>query len=347
MADGSGGGFRFKLLDVGKSLPTPSDLHVNSALSNVAIAFKQDATRFAAGKVIPEVDVDKQSDTYFIWDRADFFRDEAEEAGPNDEAPVMNQRVSTDTYFCKKHHIAGVVSEEDLTNADPAVNKDVAITNAIMNKLLIKREKQFINTFFKTGVWTGGKTLLGAAADLVGGTDFVQFDNYAGSDPVQTIRAQVFQLSLLGIDPMNLKLTMGPLVYQVLLDHPKFIERYEHTMPSIMTQALMAGVLGIGEVVVPFASEATSIEGAATTVMEYTWGKHMLLSYSPKAASKEEPSCGYHFRWKGLLGSPAEGIRISRWWERKPRQWYILGEMSYGPKLTSSVLGAFFQNAVA
>lgn len=351
MFDGHGGGLkglRFKFLEfVGKSLPTASDLHVNSALSNVAIGWKQDAKRFAAGRIFPEVDVQKQSDAYFYWDRADFFRSEAEEAGPGDEAPEMNLRLANDTYFCKKHHIAGAVTEEDLTNADPSVNKDMAVVNAIMNKLLIKREKNFITSFFGPSIWTGGLTEAGAAGDLVGGTDFTKFDNYAGSDPVSYIRKQVFQMTLLGVDPMDLKLTMGPRVYQVLLDHPKFLERYEHTQPSIMTPELMAAVLGIGEVVIPFASEATSLEGAATTTMDYAWGKHMLLTYSPKSVSKELPSAGYHFRWNGLLGSPAEGIRISRWWENKRRRWFILGEMAWGPKLTSSVCGAFFQNAVS
>jgi hypothetical protein len=99
-------------------------------------------------------------------------------------------------------------------------------------------------------IWTGSS----GGADMIGGTDYVLWNNLAGSDPVSVIRREVFQLTLLGIDPMDLKLVLGPLVFQVLLDHPKFLERFEQVQVSVMNEQLMAQVLGIGEVMVAYGS---------------------------------------------------------------------------------------------
>jgi hypothetical protein len=330
-------------IEVVKALPTPGDLHINAALTNVAIAFKQEDKRFVAARVFPQVPVEKQSDNFFIWDRADFFRDEAKEIGPGDEAPAFNLRLSNDTYFAKVFGIKGLVSEQEMANADPAVSPDEAKTRAIITKLMIKREKQWAARFFSNGVWTGSST----GSDLVGAVDFVQWDNFAASDPVSVIRKEVFQMTLLGLDPMQMKLTCGAQAFLKLLDHPKFLERYEQTQAAIMNEQLMAAVLGIGEVVVPYASETTSKEGAAVSTVAFIHGKHALLSYAPKSPAKDEPSAGYMFTWSGLVGAQSEGIRMRRWWDNDMASWKIQGDMSFDPKITSAVCGVFFRNAVS
>lgn len=332
-----------QLIQVSKTLPTPGDLHVNAALTNMAIAWKQDAKRFVAGRVFPEVPVEKQSDRFFVWDENDFFRDEAEEKTANSKAPLINLRLSNTTYFAKEYILGGLVSESDLANQDAAVNKDEATTRALMNKMMIKREKVFLANFFTTGKWTGSTT----AADLVGGTDFQQWDNYAASNPVTDIRAQVVYLSRLGVDPMSMKLTVGVQVFQKLLDHPRFLERYEQVQASILNEQLMAAVLGIGEVVVAYAAETTTAEGAATGTVSFILGKNALLTYSPPAVSKEEPSAGYTFNWSGLIGSGQDGIRIRRWFQNDPAGWMIVSDAAYDLKQTSAKLGVFFSAAVA
>jgi len=331
--------------DVLKGLPSPSELHINTALNNVAIAWKQESSRFAAGRAFPEVPVDKQNDSYHVWERGDFFRDEAEEVGPQSKTPLQNLRKSTDTYTCKVYGIGGFVSEQDMANQDVAANKEQKLAQANITKLLIRREKQWVTNFFTTGKWTGSTT----GVDLVGGVDFVQFSTLATSDPIVVIRAQINQLALLGVDPMDMVLTIGPAVWLILQDHPDFLGRYEQTQAAIMNTTLIAAVLGIREVVVPFGSETTSREGVAdaSTTMAYIIGKHMLLSYSPRAPSIDQPSAGYTFNWSGLLGAGEDGIRTRRVPSDDPLGVKVIGNMAFDHKLTSRVCGVFFQNAVA
>lgn len=324
-------------------LPTISDVHVNRPLTNVAVAFTQDPANFISRRVFPEVLVDKQTDLYFTWAREDFFRDTAAEVGPTGEAPIDGLRLSTDSYACKVWKLAHLIADQERDNADAPLNLDVVKTEDIMRKLLIRLERLWAQNFFTTGLWTGSTT----GTDLVGGADFVTWDNYAASDPVQTIRQQVFYMirNTGGSFAMqDIKLTLGADVYQKLVDHPRFIERYEHVMPSIMTPDLMAAVLGIGEVVVPMSAYNTAAEGHPAT-MAFIHGKNALLTYSPQAAAINRPSAGYTFMWRGI--SPAGPISVRRWRVDSRESDQIEGKMAPGQKVVSAPCGVFFSGAVS
>lgn len=323
------------------SLPTASDVHVNRPLTNIAIAVTQDEKNFVAGRVFPTVPVSKKSDTYFIWDRGDFNRDEAAEVGPGGEAPITGLRVSSDSYECKVFKLAAMVSDQERANADQPLNLDVTKTEDITRKLMIRRERRWAERFFTTSVWTGSTT----GADLVGGADFVVWSNYAGSDPVTVIRAQAFNLTKnLGVPMSDLKLTLGAEVFLQLLDHPKFLERYEQVQASIMNEQLMAAVLGIGEVIVPMAVHNTAKEGAAVS-MSFIHGKSALLTYSPAGAAINRPSAGYMFMWTGLYAG--SGVKVKRWRRERFESDQIEGAIAFDPKATCAFAGVFFSAAVA
>ena len=58
--------------------PTTGDVHVDAILTNMSIAYMQEAYAFVAGKVFPTVPVSKQSDKFFTSTQADFIRDQVE-----------------------------------------------------------------------------------------------------------------------------------------------------------------------------------------------------------------------------------------------------------------------------
>ena len=65
--------------------PTVEDVHVDAALTNISIAYIQQADHFIAGRAFPRVVVEKQSDKYFSYTQPDWFRDEAEVRAPASE----------------------------------------------------------------------------------------------------------------------------------------------------------------------------------------------------------------------------------------------------------------------
>ena len=60
--------------------PTLQDVHVNRPLTNVSVAYLQEAAgvEFVADKAFPAVPVENKSDLYYTYARADFNRDEIE-----------------------------------------------------------------------------------------------------------------------------------------------------------------------------------------------------------------------------------------------------------------------------
>src|ERR1035438_6133175 len=58
--------------------PTLQDVHVNRPLTNISVAYLQEAAgvEFVADKAFPAVPVENKSDLYYTYARADFNRDE-------------------------------------------------------------------------------------------------------------------------------------------------------------------------------------------------------------------------------------------------------------------------------
>lgn len=322
------------------ALPTAGDVHVNRPLTNIAIAFAQNGG-MVHNRVFPAVPVQKQSDSYFVWERADFHRDEAQKVGPGGAAPVGALRLSTDSYNCDVYKFAHLVSDQERANQDDPLDLDMTKAEDVTRKLLIRAEKDWASKYFTTGKWTGSTT----GNDLVGGADFTLWSNYSTSDPVALIRREAFNMAKLGVPMSEMKLTVGAEVFRVLLDHPKFIERYEQVQVSILNEQLMAAVLGIGEVVVPMSVVNTAAEGKAAT-MSFIHGSSALLTYSPASPSLNRPSAGYCFKWAGLTGAQGEGIRIKRFRRDVLDSDQIQGESAWDHKLVSPVLGCFFSAAI-
>lgn len=324
-------------------LPTPGDVHVSRFLTNIAIAFIQNPALFLGARVFPAVMVDKQADKYVIWDRADFNRDEAKPTGPTGEAPIGDLRMSSDSYDCVINKFAHLIDDPSVANSDSPIELRKTKTRDVARKLMIRREKDWVAKFFATGKWKGSST----GADLVGGVDFTQWDNFAASDPVSVIRKEIVNMETLGISAKNFKLTIGKKAWLKLVDHPKFIERFEQVQASIINEQLVAAVLGIGEVIVPGSVEATSLEAAATTTMDFIHGKRALLTYAPSAPALDEPSAGYTYVWAGLYGAQNSGVQIKEFRREEKSSDQIEGASAWDHKLTSDVCGVLFDQVVA
>lgn len=80
--------------------PSPRDVHVNAPLTNISIAYIQNAQNFIADRVFPMIPVQKQSDRYFEYTRDDWFRIEAQLRGPATESAGSGFNIdNTPTYF--------------------------------------------------------------------------------------------------------------------------------------------------------------------------------------------------------------------------------------------------------
>ena len=78
--------------------PTRSDVHVNTPLTAISIAFMQQAQNFVADRVFPNIPVTKQSDLYFVYPKGDWFRRQMEKRAPASESAGSGWDLTTDSY---------------------------------------------------------------------------------------------------------------------------------------------------------------------------------------------------------------------------------------------------------
>jgi hypothetical protein len=135
-------------------LLTPSSVHLDQPLSNLTLAYVQDQTTFVADKVFPTVGVQRQSDKYYEYDRANMNRSgDVKKLAPRTEVNRIGQKLSNASYFADVYGLGMDFDEQTLANEDAMLEIRSAGAQTLTNRLLIHREKQFASTFFVNGVW--------------------------------------------------------------------------------------------------------------------------------------------------------------------------------------------------
>ena len=105
-------------------MPNMQNAHIDRALTNTSVAYMQDASAFIADKVFPIVPVKRQSDVFYIYNKGDFMRDEAQVRGAASESAGGDYGVeASDPYYCRKHAFHKDVTPEERETIDKMVEK--------------------------------------------------------------------------------------------------------------------------------------------------------------------------------------------------------------------------------
>ncbi len=321
--------------------PTPSDVHVNGPLSNIAVASIQSADAFVADKVFPNVPVQKQSDLYFKYSREYWYRTEAALRAPGTETPGSGYEVSTDSYYANVFGVHKDIDDQLLANYDSPLDPDRDATLFVTQQLLLKRDIDWRDAYFKTGVWATDVTGVSGTPS----TNQVKQWNLSGSDPIvdiQTMKNAMAE-STGGFIPNTL--VISPSVETILLQHPVVLERIKYTERGVIGLDLIAALFGLDRILVARGIQNTANE-KATESLSYLFGKSALLAYSAPNAGLMTPSAGYTFTWNGLFGSTGYGMRISRFRMEALKSTRVEGEMAYACKVVATDLGRFISGVV-
>ena len=326
--------------------PTVSDVHVNTPLTNISIAFIQSAGNFVADKVFPNIPVAKQSDRYYTYDRGMFNRNEMKDRAPGTESAGVSYDVdSTPTYYAPVKAIHHDVPDERRANADSVLQVDREATLLVTTKAMIKREKDWTSKYFTTSKWT---TDITGVSGTPGAGEAKQW-NDAASTPIEDVRAgKTVVLKSTGFEPN--KLTINQDVWDALIDHPDIVDRVKYGQtpggPARVTLQAVAALMELDEIIVMKAIENTAKEGA-TNVHAFIGGKKALLCYATPTPGLMIPSAGYTFSWTGFMGATATGHRIKKFRRTELNSDRVELDMAYDQKLVSADLGYFFTTIVA
>lgn len=331
------------------NLPTRQQIHIDKPLTNLSVAYMQNESNFIADKVFPIIPVQKQSDTYFIYNRDDFFRDEAQQRAKGTESAGGDYDVDqAPPYFAKKWAFHMDVTEEDRVNADDPLRPNQDATEFVSQKLLLRRENLWAKKFFQAGVW--GNEVQAVDSSPAEG-QILQFDN-AASDPISVFSTAAVRMGETTGYKAN-TLVLSPYVFNALKNHPDILDRIKYTQRGVVTTELLATLFEVERVFVPWAVQNTAPKGTGDgannpTPLSFVMGKHALLMYVEKNPGLKKPTAGYTFAWTGLKGTGAFGNRIVR----IPMPWLgmdterVEGEMAFDQKVIGSDLGLFMKDLV-
>jgi len=322
--------------------PTGSQVHVDAILTNVSVAYMQKAENFIADKVFPIVPVDKQSDKYFVYDKNDWLRDEAQVRTDGTESVGSGYNISTATYYADVYAIHKDIGDQTRANADAPINVDREAAEFVTQRLLTRREIQFVSDFMTGGVW--GNTATGVSGSPSTG-QVRQWSDYTDSDPINDIEeAKADILSVTGLSANTL--VLGYDVFRQLKNHPDLVDRIKYTSSQTITEDMLARMFDIERVLVSKSIKATNAEGAAGTYA-FTTGKSALLAHVAPAPGLLTPSAGYIMQWTGVSGGLGATIGTSSFRLDSLRATRIEAELAFDNKVVAADLGYFWQTVVA
>lgn len=325
--------------------PTQHDVHVNRPLTNISIAYMQNASGFVADRVFPNIPVSKQGDLYWLYDKGYFNRDEMQLRADATESAGGHYKMSQDSYFAPVWAFHHDIGDQRRANSDSPLMPDREATEFVSQKALLKREIAWASAYFATSIWTVDKSGVAAAPT---GTQFLQW-NDAASTPIEDIRAaRTAQMLLTGFKPNTL--VLGPQVADKLYDHPDIIDRVKYGQtpgrPADISAADLAQLFKVDRVFVMEGIKNTAAEGA-TESNSFIGGKSALLCYAAPNPGLMTPTAGYTFSWTGLLGAGAMGGRITKFRMIHLKADRVEIEMAMVQKKVSADMGTFFATAVA
>lgn len=328
---------------VHKHLPTAADVHVNRPLTNMTEAYFQEESAYLASSCFPIVRVNKQSDSYWIWNRGDNFRDEARVRAPGTEVMRSGARLSTDTYNCLIYEFGDDIPDEVRANSD--LNLEPNKARRIIQTLLIRRERIFASNFLATSKWTTDIT----GASVSPATNEVLEWNNASSTPIDDVlEGKEVILKNTGLEPNTLVLTYD--VARTLKTNAQVLARLTGGQtpggPAIVSNMDLAKVFEVDRILVSKAVYNSALEGA-TASMGFIATKKALLCYSNPNPTIDSASAGMTFVWTGVPNMNDFGVQINMQRENLKYRDVMDGFMNFDQKKTSADLGYFFNEIIA
>lgn len=327
------------------TLPTNRDVHVNQVLTDWAVQYGNERTDFKADQLAPMVPSSKQTNVYYKFEKADWFRDEMKKRGPGAPVPMAGYRLTTVPFSIDVWSVGKPIDDQVRDNEDDILDSDEDATKFVMDLELIRREKSFADTCLRTGVW-GVDVTGNTSASNYGSDTVAQWDD-SDSHPLLDIAEYRERVKLAtGLWPNVL--VLGAAVWKVLKNHDDILERItggsNNGSPAKVTLDLVAGLMELEEVVVMDAVENTAKENQ-TMVGSFIGGKHGLLMHRNANAGRKGATAVKTMTWQRPR-SDRSGRAILKY----PRDAHcdvVECESNFAHHICAADLGVFFNGLKA
>ena len=323
---------------------TPQAVHVDEYLTNFAINYATEQN-YLADKVFPVVNVEKQSDKYYVFDAENENREFSNlvtKAAPRSLPNMFEVTQSNDSYFAE-HYWAGFdIDTFTAANEDMALRTRERKAKLVMDNMLKFRDRAFISTFMTTGVW---------GSDLVGTTDFTKWSDGA-STPLDDVQAwkEAFEIRNYGEKVNTVVITKD--IKRHLLQNAQILGRINGgatiASPAMVNDSIIASLFEVDNLIwadaVSNKAEYGETENAARMV-----SNQILMCYTAPDAGMDTKTAGQIFAYNAVPGF-TWGITMESFDTDEQRKRNIAEEVqakiAYDMKVTGASLGTYISSVV-
>lgn len=338
---------------------TPQDLQVQIAkgsfkpniyLTNLSMAYFQQASRYVAKSIFPICPVQLSSARFYTFNKADLLRNNVQRKPQFGKVAPAQMGQLDQSYSCQVDQvIVGIDQISTLnyqrTNAPGVADPRRAKVKFIAEQMNLHQDIKFADNFFKAGVW--GNEWTGGTEYNKTNKTFIKFSD-DNCDPVvlfDDLCTEVEQNT--GRRPNRLGL--GKEAYNKLKAHPAVVERVKFggstANPATVNERVLAELFGFEKVVVLSSIYNSAPIGADADMNFICDPTAAILAYATDAPAIDEPSAGYIFTWD-MLGNGQYMPTLQYEGEAGTHSEFIEGLFSADMKKTADDLAIFLKDCV-
>ena len=314
------------------SLPTINDVQaVEPVLTNLLVGYMQAEERFVASRVFPLVPTEKDSGTYYIFDKKFWLSDGMRPRAPGADYAQSGYGVSTTTYKTLQVALAKAIADEERANSQVPMDLEQATVMWLAQKNLIRKERAFSADFMVIGVWE--------TDDDNSTTDW---DDFSLGDPVSDIKTARRTISNSTGKKAN-TLVCGLIVADALENHPDIIDRVKYTRAATEAEmkSAMAAMFGLANYWVGESSYNSANEGQSFSAAAIIDDDALVCHVDPSAGIFGA-TAGKTFTW---LPGGGEGLIINTRDDKNDAD-LIKMNAQWDQKAVATDLGYFFADVV-
>jgi hypothetical protein len=244
--------------------------HVDQALTNFAVGYHPG--NMIAEKIAPPIKVNKESDKYYVWDRADAFRTQRSDGNfslraDKAESKEIDFGLGTSTYSAEEYALHILISEREKNNADSILRLRESKVKRLQDIMMLEQEIR-VATLLTTGAnWDSNHT----------SAPSVKWDAASGVVIEKNIdEAKEVVRKAIGFEPNTIVIPAA--VAKSVKRDATIRELIKYTQNNLLVNGDLPPTLFNMNVMIPGASYTSSIEGATATYAD-VWGDNVLLLY--------------------------------------------------------------------
>jgi hypothetical protein len=306
-----------------------SDVHIDAALSEFALAYVQDLTKYVADKALPPLKSKKESDKYFTFDRGNLRETDDLRAAGTQANRAIRAVLSNDSFSIEEHALYDIVSKREQDNADSPLEPKKDAVVGLTEQLMTNKELAAARTIFTTT----------AVANSVSLTAAGKWDATTTTTPITDVDTGRFAIGQ-EIGEMGNTGVTGADVWKQVKNHSDIIDRVKYTQRGQLSQELVASLMDLDNLYVGETIQLTTEVGITSEAAAFIWGKNFLISYVSRQPGRK--SCTHAYGFTTTDGS----MKVMDHFDQKYNGNYIEVQTFYDFKIVSSLCGYLIVDAV-